>query len=338
MNPRRAPTILDIARAAGVSRTTASAALGGSGRISDSTREHIRAVAAKLGYVANPAARHLRAGRKGAIGIYVAESLFGYAFYMEYVFGAAEVSRQDAFALTLITAGPETALATAIAHVDGVIVADPIIGDPVVRQLLESGLPIVSAERHLDAGAQPRVTIVTDYGLAERQLLDHLWDRGAREPALLSQSIEISFKTIMEGIYRGWCAERGIQPRIRYLEPASDPDAVRTQASMLLGEPDPPDAVLAAADGTALAVLDAARELDRDVGADLLVASCIDSPAMRFVTPGITAIEAPPREIGRDSAHVMLDVLRGNDVASEIHRPQPEIAVRGSTAGLIRAG
>jgi hypothetical protein len=35
--------------------------------------------------------------------------------------------------------------------------------------------------------------IVTDYGSAERELLDHLWDRGARQPALLSQSIEISF-------------------------------------------------------------------------------------------------------------------------------------------------
>jgi DNA-binding LacI/PurR family transcriptional regulator len=286
--------------------------------------------------VANPAARHLRAGRKGAIGVYVAESLFGYAFYMEYVFGAAEVSRQDAFALTLITALSDSAMATAIAHVDGVIVADPIVGDPVVRQLLESDLPVVSAERHLVEGAQPRVTIVTDYGLAERQLLDHLWDRGARQPALLSQSISISFSAIMESVYRRWCDERGVRARIRYLDHASDPDAVREQATTLLDATDPPDAILAAADGIAVSVLDAARELGRDVGADLLVASCIDSPAMRFVTPGITAIEAPPREIGRDSARVMLDLLRGEDVPSEIHRPEPKIALRGSTAGLVR--
>ena len=338
MNPRRAPTILDIARAARVSRTTASAALGGGGRISKSTREHVRAVAADLGYVANPAARHLRAGRKGAIGIYIAESLFGYAFYMEYVFGAAEVTRRDAFALTLITAVSDTAMATAIAHVDGVIVADPIVGDPVVAQLLESGLPVVSAERHLGQGTQPRVTIVTDYGLAERQLLDHLWDRGARQPALLSQSVAISFSTLMENVYCRWCEERDVRPRIRYLEHATDPDAVRGQVTTLLEQPDPPDAILAAADGTAVSVLDAARELGHHVGADLLVASCIDSPAMRFVTPRITAIEAPPREIGRDSARVMLDLLHGEDVPSEIRRPEPKIALRGSTAGLPSAG
>jgi hypothetical protein len=93
------------------------------------------------------------------------------------------------------------------------------------------------------------------------------------------------------------CRRQRPRPSRALRPPPSDPDAVRTQASTLLAELDPPDAVLAAADGTALAVLDAARELDREVGADLLVASCIDSPAMGFVTPGITAIEAPsPRD------------------------------------------
>src|ERR687890_2001128 len=102
MAPARPVTIVDIAQAAGVSQTTASAALGGGGRISEATREHVRAVAAGLGYVATPTARHLKAGRTGAIGIYIPEILFGFGFYMEFVFGAAEVSRAGAFALTLI--------------------------------------------------------------------------------------------------------------------------------------------------------------------------------------------------------------------------------------------
>ena len=63
-------TLIDVARAANVSRTTASAALGGHGRISAETRAHVEAVAARLGYVANPAARHLQGGRKGAIALY----------------------------------------------------------------------------------------------------------------------------------------------------------------------------------------------------------------------------------------------------------------------------
>src|SRR3954469_5083956 len=142
MPPRRTMTILDIARAAGVSRTTASAALGGAGRVSEATRERVRAVAAQLGYVANPTARHLQAGRTGAVGIYVPENLFAFSFYMGFVFGAAEACRDEAFALTLIPASPEAGK-PAVGHMDGVIVVDPIAGDPVVRSLLESGVPVV---------------------------------------------------------------------------------------------------------------------------------------------------------------------------------------------------
>jgi DNA-binding LacI/PurR family transcriptional regulator len=331
VSTRRAATIVDIARAAGVSRTTASAALGGAGRISGSTREHVRAVAADLGYVANPTARHLQAGRTGAIGIYVPENLFAFGFYMEFVFGAAEASREGAFALTLMSAPSQAP----IGHVDGVIVVDPVVGDPVIRQLLASRVPVVAAERHLEPGPQPLVTIETEYGLAQRELLDHLWERGARAPALLSIPIEFSWKRIVEATYRAWCAEHEVQPRIRVLERGADPEAVHHQARALLEEPEPTDAIVAAADGTALGALGAARDLGREVGHDLLLASCIDSVAMRLATPAITAIEAPPREIGRDAAQVLLAVLRGDDVPATIRRPQPALAIRESTGPAL---
>jgi DNA-binding LacI/PurR family transcriptional regulator len=249
------------------------------------------------------------------------------------VFGAAEACRDDAFALTLISARPG-AERPPVGHVDGVIVVDPIAHDPVVRQLLESGVPVVSAERHLDAGPQPLVTVETEYGLAQSELLDHLWDRGARAPALLTIPVEFSWKRLMEGVYRRWCESRGLPARVRVLELAGDPESVRGQARALLEEPDPVDAILAAADGTALGVLGAARDTGRQVGVDLLVASSIDSLAMQLATPPVTAIQAPPREIGGDAARVLLDVLRGEQVPATILRPKPPIAVRESTAVL----
>src|SRR5712691_2300329 len=280
MHRRNTPTLIDIARAAGVSRTTASAALGANGRISAATRDHVRLVAERLGYVANPTARHLRTGRRAAIGVYVAENLFAYAFYMEYIFGIAEALRQEGFAVTLLSASAGKVPRTAMSQIDGVIVADPLAHDPVVRQLLESGLPVVSAERHLDPGAQPLVTIETDYVAAERELLDHLWERGSRAPALLTVPLEISFIRRLEQGYREWCRERGLNPRVWLLRGGVDPDLVVTQARELLVAPEPPDAVVATADGTALGVVGAARSLGREVGNDLLVGSCSDSAAM----------------------------------------------------------
>lgn len=183
-------------------------------------------------------------------------------------------------------------------------------------------------------GPKPRVTIVTDYGRAERQLLDHLWERGARRPALLSLSVEIAVRDIMEDIYSAWCNEHRVcrESAGFNVPPTRIPSAPKHVAC--LKQQIPPDAILAAADGSALPVLDAARELGHHVGQDLLVASSIDSPAMRFVTPAITAIEAPPRQIGGDSARALLEVLHGDDVPKEICRALPTIARRESTTGL----
>jgi DNA-binding LacI/PurR family transcriptional regulator len=333
MPPRRAATIVDIARAADVSRTTASAALGGAGRISAATREHVRKVAEELGYVANATARHLQAGRKGAIGICVTDLHFSFGFYMDFVFGAAACCREDAFALTLISAGGGDGRPP-IGHVDGVILVDPVAGDPVVHAILAAGIPVVSAERYLDSGPQPLVTIETEYAPAQRDLLDHLWDQGARAPALLTIPVEFSWKRLMEQVYRRWCKKHRVTPCVRVLEVSSDTEAVRRQARALLAEIDGVDAILAGADGTALGVLGAARDVGREVGVDLLVASNVDSIAMQLASPPVTAIETRPREIGADAARVLLAVLRGDEVPESVRRPQPTIAIRESTAAL----
>jgi DNA-binding LacI/PurR family transcriptional regulator len=321
-------------RAAGVSRTTASAALSGSGRISEATRDHIRAVAAELGYVPNPAARHLRTGRKGALGVYIAEGLIPHAFYMAYTFGVAEAAREDGFAVTLIVAPPDQMLASAVSQVDGVIVPDPMPGDPVVERLLRTAVPVIASERYLGPGPPPRVTVWTDYEVATRNLLDHLWDRGARRPLLFSAVSDMPVLTEIKNAYYRWCTGRGVRRSDWLLAVDFDPDTIRTQARRLLAAPDRPDAVLAGADGFALPILQIAQELGLTVGTDLLVASCIDNPLLRSV-PGITAIEAPPRDIGRDAGRALLDILRGQDVPSELRRQEPTIALRGSTAGPV---
>jgi DNA-binding LacI/PurR family transcriptional regulator len=193
---------------------------------------------------------------------------------------------------------------------------------------------VVAAERSLDAGPQPLVTIETEYAPAQRELLDHLWERGARAPALLTIPVEFSWKRRMEQVYRGWCEERGVTPCVRVLDAGSDPEAVRPQARALLTEIAGVDAILAGADGTAMGVLAAARDAGRHVGADLLVATNVDSISMQLASPSVTAIEARPRDVGADAARVLLAVLRGEEVPASIHRPQPSIALRESTAAL----
>jgi DNA-binding LacI/PurR family transcriptional regulator len=333
----RVVTLIDVARAAGVSRTTASAALGGAGRISDATRDRVRATAGRLGYVANPAARHLQGGRKGAVGLYVPDNLTGFSFYMEFAFGAAEALREDAFALTLLLGAPDRPAPALLAHVDGFVLVDPVVDDPFVPPLLESAVPVVSAERYLGEGPQPRVTVETDHGAGIAELLEHFWERGARWPALLTFELEFAWTRVVEHAYRSWCAGRGVEPRIRTLPAAGDPESVRGVARRLLEEPSPPDAILSGPDGTALGVLGAARDVGRAVGADLLVASAVDSLPLQMASPAITAITLQPRDIGRHAAGLLSQLLRGEEPPATVSRGRPPIAVRASTGARVGA-
>ncbi len=335
MPPGSTITLMDVARAARVSRTTASAALGGAGRISPATRDHVRAVAETLGYVANPAARHLQGGRRGAIGLYVPDTLTGYAFYMEFAFGAAEAARREGFAMTLMAPSPEAPVGSLIAHVDGIVIVDPQVGDPVVPGLIDSPLPVLAAERVLD-GPQPAVTVETEHAAAIGELLDHLGERGARAPALLNLELEFAWTRLVGDVYRRWCAERGIEPRERLVPATSDPDVVRAIARTLLDEPAAPDAIVSAPDGTALAVLSAARDAGRTPGEDLLVASCVDSLAMQLATPPLTAIALQPRAIGRDAAETLIRVVFGETVPATVRRGRPVLVPRASTGARER--
>jgi DNA-binding LacI/PurR family transcriptional regulator len=329
--------LIEVARAANVSRTTASAALGGAGRISPETRAHVQAVAARLGYVANPAARHLQGGRKGAVALYVPDHLTGYAFYMDFAIGAAEAAREQAFALTLLLRAAEAPITTLVSHVDGFLLVDPFVGDPGVALLLETGLPTVAAERYLDDARQPHVTVESEHREAFTELLDHLWTQGARSPALLNVDLDFAWARLVDDVYLTWCAERGIPPRLRHIPAPSGADEVRALSRELLEDPDAPDAIVAAPDGTALGVLGAVRDVGRRAGEDVLVASGVDSVAMQYASPPITAIDMRPREIGRDAANVLLRLLRGDTFPASVRRGRPELSVRGSTTGRVAA-
>lgn len=104
----RPPTIADVARAAGVSRTTVSHALNGLGKVDPRTRERIKRVATELGYRPNLRAQRLRRGQAKAIALAstmpfaVAAGPSRLGFYMEIAAAAAESALLHGYALVLV--------------------------------------------------------------------------------------------------------------------------------------------------------------------------------------------------------------------------------------------
>lgn len=306
----RPVTLLDVAKVAGVSRTTASAALGGTGRISQTTRERVLVAAERLGYAGNPAARHLRRGKLGILGLYLPKQVLSLAYYMNFAFGAAEKARELSFALTLVA--PSSGADRLVdVPVDGFLTVDPLASDPAVQELLRSGLPVVTGERYLGERPAPAYVVESDHAAGMTDVLDHLADSGARSPALIAPEEESSWARALRAAYAEWCRARGIRERLRDIAFNASAEAVHSAARALLAEEPPPDAIISAPDGAAIGVVGAANDVGRRVGDDLLVAACVDSITMELASPAITALDLRPREFGRTCVETLIRVVNG---------------------------
>ncbi|NEE00206.1 LacI family DNA-binding transcriptional regulator [Phytoactinopolyspora halotolerans] len=327
----RQVTIITVANRAGVSKTTASDALRGSGRVSEETRRLVTDVAAELGYVPNGSARHLRRARTGTIGLHLPEVLPRSDYYMSFVFGAVQAAADHGYDVTLLTSGSGAgATAERRPRVDGLVLGDPLAADPVVEKLMSSQLPTVTCERYPGPG-DPDGIVWSDHGAALRELLDHLAAVGTLRPALIVPGDESDWAASVHRTYRQWCTERGVVPLTRAVPFDANADATSTVARNLLTDEPGLDALIAAPTSAAATLLPVIREAGRRVGDDLLLASCVDGPAMRFADPAITAIDVQPREAGAACAELLFELLAGA-VAPGVERLHPiELNIREST-------
>src|SRR3954469_12881928 len=148
-NPKRRPTLRQVASAAGVSPMTVSYAYSQPGRVSVEAAAKVRAAAEQLGYPGpHPTARSLRRGRVGSLGVVLGERL-SYAFddpqAARFLAGVSDVCAAEGVGLTLvpITGAPSDAQRVAQAVVDGFVVWTTSDDDPVLDAVAGTGLPAV---------------------------------------------------------------------------------------------------------------------------------------------------------------------------------------------------
>lgn len=317
-------TLADVARAAGVAKTTASDALRGHGRVSEATRRAVLDAARRLGYAPNRTARSLRTSVTEAIALHIPEFLTSAEYYMSFVFGVAEQAARAGLNVTLVSSGHPT-----VPQADGIVLCDPVAEDPVVDRLMRSGLPVVTAERYV---GRPRPTGVvrSDHETSMAQLLDHLRQSGAARPAFIASDTTSDWSLTLQDTYARWCAAHHVQPLLRKAPFGSPPDVQRRIVRELLHATDA-DAILCAADGAAAAVLPEIRAAGRRAGRDLLLASCVDSTAMRTAEPPITALELHPRDMGAQCVRLLCELLAGETADGTTRTLPIEMAVRAST-------
>lgn len=327
--PDTPPTIADVAREAAVSKTTASDALRGHGRVSEPTRRAVLAAAERLGYAPNRSARSLRTSVTETIALHIPEFLTSAEYYMSFVFGVAEQAARAGLNVTLLSSGHLPHRGT-VPQVDGLVLCDPVAEDPLVEQLMNSQLPVVTAERYV-GDRQPTGVIWSDHETAMTELLDHLHDSGAHCPAFIASGTTSDWSTTLQRTHARWCLDRGVPTLVHRAPFGSAPDVLRGVVRQMLAKTPGIDAVVCAADGAAAAVLPELRAAGRTVGHDLLLASCVDSSAMRTAEPPITAVDLRPRAMGAECARLLCEILSGEAPRGTVRTLEIDMNIRAST-------
>jgi DNA-binding LacI/PurR family transcriptional regulator len=333
MHMSRVVGIKEVAERAGVSITTVSHALNGKGRISPETRKRVYEIAELLGYQPNATARHLAGGRSGLIGLSVAQTGEGnfavsdFAYFAELISAASVAALDRGYALMLASAAQVEAWSRI--PVDGAIIVDPVIDDPLLESLERGGAPVVTAGRV--PGRDGGWWVDSDHRVATRAILDHLAARGARRIALLGSPPTTSYSIDSREAYEQWCSEHG-QETVNMVAREDLTEGSGFEATVkLLRRARPPDAVHSTLDRLALGALLAAQSRGLSVPHDLMVTGVADSEASKWARPGLTTLELYPSQIGDAAVKILTALIEGREPPeSQVYVPH-RIMARGST-------
>ncbi|MDQ0793823.1 LacI family DNA-binding transcriptional regulator [Streptomyces sp. B1I3] len=319
-------TIADVAREAGVSKTTVSRVVNLKGEVDGSTAARVREVIAHLGYVPSSGAVGLARGSSRTVGMLVPS--LTWPWMGELLQGVVDTVEAADYGLLLFTCnrGAEsverfTSQVSARAF-DGLVVVEPENTLDHLTELHRSGLPIVliddrghhpefpsvvttnheggaSAARHLRAGGRTRPLVVTGpehFGCVR--------DRLAGFRAVLPTDL----------IVRGDFTER----------------SGRLAVEELLAEGAQFDSVFAHNDITAAGVLRALRAAGRRVPDDIAVVGFDDIPMAEHTEPPLTTVRQPTRRMGEAAARLLLSHLGGTAVPDGPVVLPTELVVRHS--------
>lgn len=337
-NPARRSTIRDVARMAGVSISTVSLALSDHPSVAESTKDKVRDAALQLGYSPSALGRALQAQRTGAVGLVVPHSsqhVFGHLYFMEILEGVTAVLNAAGMTLMLSTAPTEDDEEGAYVkilrsqQVDGIILASAALHDKNIVRLRVSGEPFVFIGRY------PLDTTVASVGVDDkggaRLAVSHLLSHGHTRIAHISGPMaHLSAIDRFEG-YKQTLEEAGIEVRSEFCyEGDYSEEAGYAGMRTLLDLAEPPTALFAANDETALGAMSALRQAGIIAGRAFPVVGFDDVVLARLATPPLTTVRQPIRRLGREAASLVMQLIKGRTPDIMQTELPTELVVRSS--------
>ncbi|HSY85867.1 MAG TPA: LacI family DNA-binding transcriptional regulator [Verrucomicrobiae bacterium] len=321
------PTVVDIARHAGVSKSTVSFVLQGSPVVKAETRAKVLVAIEALGYVYNRGAANLRQARSTVVGMVIND--LGNPFFADMAVGIERVFQSAGFVPFIANSGENPIRQSELLRLmreqgaAGLIIC-PAHGTTQrqIDELTSAGVPVVLAMRNIPGTRA--ASVVADSRRGAARATEHLLSLGHRRIAYIGGYGDMVAFAERCGGYRDALAAAGIEA-----DPALIVEGLPSRESgvagieRLLAMAGPPTAALCFNDVVAFGVLDGLAARDLEAGRDFALVGFDDVREARHTHPPLTTVAVDSQALGERGAHQILRMIHGDsrpvDFVGEVH-------------------
>lgn len=313
----------DISRECGVSIATVSKALNDHDDIGSDTKERIRQIAKKMGYLPNSAAQALKTNRTNNLGVlFVDEDNSGLTHdYFAYVLDSFKRTVEAyGYDITFINAGNSRPnRMTYLEHCryrgfDGVMIACIDFFSPEVIELVQSNIPIVAVDHVFNNTS----SILSDNIKGMKDLFDYVYSMGHRKIAYIHGADSAVTQRRVSSFYREAQAKNLDIPD-EYVREAAYRDTKGTyeQTLELLQLKNPPTCILYPDDFASFGGVNAIHEMGLRIPEDISIAGYDGIKVGKHIEPQLTTINQDTTLMGERAAEKLIDLIENPRTAFE---------------------
>jgi LacI family transcriptional regulator len=334
---KRTVTIQDVAKNAGVSVSTVSRVLNGKVDVASETQDRILSVIDDLGYTTNLAARSMRSQKKNLVGLIMPD--IAYPFAIEVMKGVNRAIAESEFDLLVYTTGDVrksgrafheqkyvSLLTNSIS--DGVIIVAPVAGE------FNIDAPIVSIDPLASNPNYPAVHATNYQGALDA--MEYLLSLGHKRIGHISGRAELESSNRRLKGYRDALEKAGIPVDETLIASGDYTTETGTKcAQELLSLNNPPTAIFASNDQTAIGVFQVAQEMGIRIPEDLSVIGFDNITESKYM--GLTTVDQFISEMGFVATQMLIKLINGEPLDAQTHRMQTQLVVRNSCKKYVDA-
>ncbi len=337
---RTRTSIVDIARAAGVSKSTVSLVLQKSPLVSEATREKVNAHIAELGYIYNRGAANLRQSKSKIVGIVVND--LTNSFFAELAVGMDMVVQSAGYVQFLAHSGESVdrqreVIASMRENGIAGLILSPARGTKAsdIKDLADSGIPVVVVVRNLP-GAKVS-TLVSDNYAGAKAAVRHLIGLGHRRIAFMGGFQDTAvFGERLRG-YRDALQEAAILATEKCIIHSAPSRAGGVAAlERLITIEDRPTAALCLNDAVAFGVCDGLRANGLEPGKSFAIIGFDDVIEAKTAVPALTTISVDPQGMGQRAAQLLLKQINSGQRDQESIVTSVRLVVRQSCGAPVK--